>query len=58
MVGGLVAGGNTTIQYPHPYVPHQIGAHIIRVQVDTQNEVLEYDELNNEASRAILVGLG
>lgn len=55
-IEGLGAGEETTVALTAPYRSSQVGAHIIRGFVDVLNQVDESNELNNEASRAIIVG--
>ncbi|WP_041627631.1 CARDB domain-containing protein [Owenweeksia hongkongensis] len=55
-VSGLVTGDNASFNFPMVWGTNIPGAHIIRVIIDSDNEVLETDELNNEATRAIVVG--
>ncbi len=55
-IENLGAHEDTTIVATVPYASDLIGTHVIRVRVDENNEVAEYNELNNEASRAIIVG--
>lgn len=55
---GLPAGEEGTVQLSMPWNSSMTGAHIMRGWVDWDEEVEEEDELNNEASRAIIVGDG
>jgi len=55
-VSGLLQGENATISLAMPYSSTIAGAHIIRAVIDSQDEVQETNELNNEATRAIIVG--
>ncbi|NEN25323.1 T9SS type A sorting domain-containing protein [Cryomorpha ignava] len=55
-VPGLITGQNTTIAIPVPYSTDLAGAHIIRAIIDSDNEIQELNELNNEATRALIVG--
>ncbi len=55
-VPGLVTGGTNTVAVPVPFSSDLVGVHVIRAIIDANNEVLEGDELNNEATRAIVVG--
>ncbi|WP_417612588.1 CARDB domain-containing protein [Owenweeksia hongkongensis] len=55
-VSGLVTGDNASFNFPMVWGTNIPGAHIIRAIIDSDNEVLETDELNNEATRAIVVG--
>jgi len=55
-VPGLLQGTNTTFAVPVPYSTDIAGAHIVRAIIDSQDEISETNELNNEATRAIVVG--
>lgn len=55
-VPGLVTGDNTTFSIPASWFSNVPGAHIIRAYIDSDNEISEINELNNEATRAIVVG--
>ncbi|MGB6037504.1 MAG: CARDB domain-containing protein, partial [Cryomorphaceae bacterium] len=55
-VTGLISGQNTTIAFPMPYSTNISGAHVIRAIIDSDDEINESNELNNEATRAIVVG--
>lgn len=55
-VPGLIFGENTTIAFPVPYSTEIAGAHIVRAVIDSDDEIDESNELNNEATRAIVVG--
>lgn len=55
-VPGLITGQNTTIAIPVPYATDVAGAHILRAIIDSDNEIEELNELNNEATRALIVG--
>ncbi len=55
-VPGLGTGENNTVAIPVPYSTSVVGAHIIRTIIDSGNVVLEGNELNNEATRAFVVG--
>ncbi|MCZ4407707.1 T9SS type A sorting domain-containing protein [Cryomorphaceae bacterium 1068] len=55
-VPGLISGENTTIAFPVPYSTEIAGAHIVRAVIDSDDEIDESNELNNEATRAIVVG--
>ena len=55
-VGGLATGDNTSFIFPMVWGSNIPGAHIIRAIIDSDNEIGELDELNNEATRAIIVG--
>ncbi|MBE0642189.1 MAG: hypothetical protein IH599_09140, partial [Bacteroidales bacterium] len=56
-VMGLVSGDDTTVTIPVPWIaPVVPGVYIIRSIIDSDNQVTESNELNNEATRAIIVG--
>lgn len=56
-VYGQAYGDDTTVSIPTPWVAPAIpGTYIIRAMIDSDNQVTESDELNNEATRAIIVG--
>ncbi len=55
-VPGLVTGDNTTFSIPASWFSNIPGAHIIRAIIDSDDELSEINELNNEATRAIVVG--
>ncbi|MCX6257462.1 MAG: FG-GAP-like repeat-containing protein [Bacteroidia bacterium] len=55
-VPNLGPHGDTTVACSQNWSSLLIGPHIIRVFLDTENQVNESSELNNEASRAIIVG--
>ncbi len=55
-VVGLVTGDNTSYTIPNRWGSHIPGVHIIRAIIDGDEEISENDELNNEATRAIVVG--
>ena len=55
-VPGLITGQNTTIAIPVPYATNLAGAHIVRAIIDSGSEIVETNELNNEATRALIVG--
>ncbi|KAA3600061.1 MAG: hypothetical protein DWQ06_09680 [Calditrichaeota bacterium] len=56
LVPGLAVGEDTTIAVNATWNSSNAGAHIIRGFVDFFNTVAESNELNNEASRAVIVG--
>ncbi len=56
-VGGLVQNDKNTVSIPAPWSSSIYGAHIIRAIIDHAGQVQEVNELNNEATRAILVGV-
>ncbi|MBL7765535.1 MAG: fibronectin type III domain-containing protein [Chitinophagaceae bacterium] len=55
-VGGLVNGGNTTINIPTPYSSALPGVHVIRAIIDADSQIQESNEMNNEATRSFIVG--
>lgn len=55
-VKGLVTGDNNTVAFPNIWSSFIPGAHVIRAIIDPFNVINEQDELNNEATRAIIVG--
>ena len=55
-VPGLVTGGTNTVSIPVPFSSPLVGVHVFRAIIDALDEVVEGDELNNEATRAIVVG--
>lgn len=55
-VNGLLNGDDTTIAIPGSYFSNLVGVHVIRAIIDADGVVAEYDETNNEATRAIVVG--
>jgi subtilase family serine protease len=55
-VAGLINGDKATISIPVPWSSSLVGAHIIRAIIDSDNSIAEVNEMNNEATRAIIVG--
>jgi len=55
-VSGLASGDKYTVAFTLPWSSTINGAHVARAIIDPQNQVVESDELNNEATRAIVVG--
>ncbi|HOZ52736.1 MAG TPA: CARDB domain-containing protein, partial [Chitinophagaceae bacterium] len=55
-VGGLIHNGNNTISIPTSWSSPLVGVHVIRAIIDDDNQVAETNELNNEATRAVVVG--
>ena len=55
-VSGLPSGQNQTIHIPVNWSSTVVGTHTIRTVIDSGNAVVESDELNNTATRAIIVG--
>lgn len=55
-VNGLVTGDNATVSFPTQWSSTIVGAHIIRTVIDAKNVIPESNEVNNEATRAVIVG--
>jgi hypothetical protein len=55
-LNGLATGGTTTVSIPNTWSSGIPGVHVIRAIIDSDDEVEETDELNNEATRAVVVG--
>lgn len=55
-ISGLAAHEDSTVACTEQFSSNLIGTHILRLEVDVFNDVVEYDEMNNMASRAIIVG--
>ena len=55
-VGGLMKNDNATITISTPWLSNLVGVHVIRAIIDQDNDIAETNELNNEATRAIVVG--
>lgn len=55
-VSGLVTGDNITVAIPNTWSSNVVGIHIIRAIIDADNTITELNEMNNEATRAIVVG--
>ncbi|WP_460566796.1 CARDB domain-containing protein [Flaviaesturariibacter terrae] len=55
-VPGLVTGQLATVRMPRQWSSDIRGIHVIRAVVDKDHQVAEGDELNNEATRAVIVG--
>ena len=53
---GVLGGKTNTVRMPHTWSSSLRGVHVIRAIADHDNVVAEADELNNEATRAIVVG--
>jgi hypothetical protein len=56
-VEGLVSGEHDTKAIPQNWSSLIPGIHIIRLIIDSDNEINETNENNNEATRAIIVGI-
>lgn len=55
-ISGLAAHEDSTVACTEQFSSMQIGTHVIRLAVDIFDEVVETNEMNNMASRAIIVG--
>ncbi|RYY90798.1 MAG: T9SS type A sorting domain-containing protein [Chitinophagaceae bacterium] len=55
-VPGLVTGQLNTVRMPAQWSSTLRGIHVIRAVVDKDHEINEGDEMNNEATRAVIVG--
>ncbi|WP_165917299.1 CARDB domain-containing protein [Flaviaesturariibacter aridisoli] len=55
-VPGLVNSQLSTVRLPRQWSSDLRGIHVIRAVVDKDDEIGEGDELNNEATRAVIVG--
>ncbi len=55
-VGGLVTNDNATIHFSTAYSSLLPGVHVARAIIDHDNEIVETNEVNNEATRAFFVG--
>ncbi|MCX6269128.1 MAG: T9SS type A sorting domain-containing protein [Bacteroidetes bacterium] len=55
-VSGLASGEHTTIAIPAAWSSDLWGAHVIRAIIDADHQIVETNETNNEATRAIVVG--
>ena len=55
-VSTMLAHEDSTVACTKQFSSELIGSHIIRVRVDENEQVTEYNEMNNEASRAVIVG--
>ncbi|MDO7170808.1 CARDB domain-containing protein [Mariniflexile sp. AS56] len=55
-VPGLLSNTNSTVSVSTPWLSTTAGAHIVRIIIDSKGEIIETNELNNEATRAIIVG--
>ena len=55
-IPGLAAHEDSTVACTDSFASNLIGTHVIRMELDIYDEVQEYNELNNMASRAIIVG--
>lgn len=53
---GLVTGDDNTVHIPATWSSNIVGVHVVRAIVDANNEIVESNEMNNEATRAIIVG--
>ncbi len=55
-VNGLEAGHNDAVQATANFSSPLSGAHVIRVELDSNNDIAETNEDNNLASRVLIVG--
>ena len=55
-VRGLANGDHFTVRMPKTWSSLTSGVHIIRAIIDADRRIAENDEMNNEATRAIIVG--
>ncbi|MBL7942090.1 MAG: hypothetical protein JNM00_04955, partial [Flavobacteriales bacterium] len=55
-VPGLGTGNNNTIGFESSWSSMVPGIHVVRTIIDADAEIVELDEMNNEATRAIVVG--
>ncbi len=55
-VPGLFQGTNNTLTLTMPWSGTEPGVNIVRAVIDSENAIAETNELNNEATRAIVVG--
>ncbi len=55
-VRGLMTGTFNTVHLPNTWSSNVRGIHVIRSIIDFRNEISETDELDNEATRAFVVG--
>ena len=55
-VPGLISGGFNTVQIPTLWSSYLPGLHVVRTIIDHDEEIEESAELNNEATRAVIVG--
>ena len=55
-VPGLINGQNITVAVPSSYSSDLPGVHVVRAIIDSQDEIIENNEMNNEATRAFVVG--
>ena len=55
-VPGLMSGAFKTIHVVPSWSSNVRGVHVIRTIIDYNHEIIENDELNNEATRAVIVG--
>jgi len=55
-VPGLLNGDNNTIQVPVQFQSNVPGANVVKVFIDSGDDIMELREDNNEATRVIIVG--
>jgi hypothetical protein len=53
---GLNTGDHATYTFTTPWSSSTPGLHVIRAIIDNDHQIAELDELNNEATRSIVVG--
>ena len=53
---GLLSGGSHSVAIPGNFASNVVGVHTVRAVIDDGNDVIEGDELNNEATRTFVVG--
>ena len=56
-VPGLISGGTNTVAIPNTWSSSLPGLHVIRAIIDSDEEIDESNEYNNEATRAVIVGV-
>lgn len=56
LVNGIEANHNDAVQATANFSSPVSGAHVIRVELDTENDIAETNEDNNLASRVLIVG--
>ena len=55
-VSGLATGDHASIAIPTKWATNLPGAHVVRAIIDADGVIPETNEMNNEATRAIIVG--
>ena len=56
LVNGIEANHNGAVQATANFSSPVSGAHVVRVELDTENDIVETNEDNNLASRVLIVG--